>query len=296
MKGRLKDFSQKKRTYGRLFILPWEIGFVIFFAIPLYQSLKFVFSKVTIGTDNFDTSFVGLDNIKYIFLNSAKYVDNLVDSIGSFVYSIPLIVALSLIVGVVLNTKFKGRTVFRAIFFLPVIISTGVVMTYIQGDSLAESMRSSSSSVMSSGVDITAVLEGMHLSESITEFLVDFVNKIFNLFWDCGIQIVLFISGLQSIPEALYDVSKVEGATKWEEFWYVTFPMLSGSLQLVIVFTAVELFTDATNPVMEQAYSAMQQQIYDQSAAMLWSYFAIVGAALAIIIWIQRKICSKWDN
>lgn len=295
MKRSLKDFSQKKKMYGRMFILPWEIGFIIFFTIPLFQSLKFVFSKVSIGENNFTTEFVGLSNIRYVFLSSANYVDNLVDSLASFIYSIPLIVALSLIVGVVLNQRFKGRIIFRSIFFLPVIISTGVVMAYIQNDSLTEALRSGSNAVMSSGVDITKVLKGMHLSESVTEFLVDFVNQIFNLFWDCGVQIVLFISGLQSIPEQLYDVSRVEGANKWEEFWFVTFPMLSGTTQLVIVFTAVEMFTDSNNPVVAQAYAAMQQQIYDQSAAMLWIYFALVGSALALIVLIQRRISAKWD-
>lgn len=294
MKRSLKDFSQKRRMYGRMFILPWEIGFLLFFLIPMIQSLLFVFSKVTIGETNFDTQWVGLENIKYIFLHSSTYVDNLVDSLTSFTYSIPLVVALSLIVGVLLNQKFKGRIVFRSIFFLPVIIATGVVMNFIQGDAAVEAMRSGGEAA-SNGVDVTAILEGMHLTPEITTFLVDFVNQIFDLFWDCGIQIVLFISGLQSIPEQLYEVCRVEGANKWEEFWYVTFPMLSGTILLVVVFTAIEIFTDATNTVMRQAYAAMQQQIYDQSAAMLWVYFALVGAILGLaVLLLQKKVFAKW--
>lgn len=280
--------------YGRMFILPWEIGFLLFFLIPMIQSLLFVFSKVTIGETNFDTQWVGLENIRYIFLHSSTYVDNLVDSLTSFTYSIPLVVALSLIVGVLLNQKFKGRIVFRSIFFLPVIIATGVVMNFIQGDAAVEAMRSGGEAA-SNGVDVTAILEGMHLTPEITTFLVDFVNQIFDLFWDCGIQIVLFISGLQSIPEQLYEVCRVEGANKWEEFWYVTFPMLSGTILLVVVFTAIEIFTDATNTVMRQAYAAMQQQIYDQSAAMLWVYFALVGAILGLaVLLLQKKVFAKW--
>ena len=295
MKKSLKDFSQKKRMYGRMFILPWVIGFIIFFLIPGVQSLIFVFSKVSIGDTNFDTEFVGLANIRYIFFESAKYVDNLYDALISFSYSIPLVVALSLIVGVLLNQKFRGRIVFRSIFFLPVIIATGVVMTYIQGDATAEAMRSGSAEMSTNGIDVTAILQGMHLSKEITNFLVDFVNRIFDLFWDCGVQIVLFISGLQSIPEQLYEVCRVEGANKWEEFWYVTFPMLSGTTILVIVFTAIEVFTDASNTVMRQAYTAMQQQIYDQSAAMLWVYFALVGAILGLVIlFLQKAVFSKW--
>ena len=297
MKNGLRDFSRKKRLYGRLFILPWEIGFVIFFMIPLAQSFLFTFSKVDIGQDNFTTQFVGLENIRYVLYHAANYVNNLVDALTSFIYSIPLVVALSLIVGVVLNQKFPGRTVFRSIFFLPVIIATGVVMTYIQGDAAAEAMRSGSSATVNTGIDITAILQGMHLSSSVTDFLVDFVNRIFDLFWDCGVQIVLFISGLQSIPEQLYDVSRVEGANKWEEFWYVTFPMLSGTTLLVTVFTAIEMFIDPSNAVIRQAYTAMQQQIYDQSAAMMWIYFAIVGTILGLVVLLlQKKLFAKWAN
>ena len=296
MKKSLKDFSQKRRMYGRMFILPWEIGFVLFFMIPLFQSLLFVFSKVNIGETNFDTSWVGLDNLNYILFVSANYMDNLIDSLGSFTYSIPLVVALSLIVGVFLNQKFKGRIVFRSIFFLPVIVATGVVMTYIQGDASAESLRGGAQ-MAGSGVDVTTVLEGMHLSTEITEFLVGFVNQIFDLFWKCGVQIVLFISGLQSIPEQLYEVCRVEGANKWEEFWYVTFPMLSGTTILVMIFTAIEMFTDSANLVMNQAYEAMKQQIYDQSAAMLWLYFALVGLILgAAVLLLQKLVFSKWTT
>ncbi len=295
MKKSLKDFTQKKRMYGRMFILPWEIGFVLFFLVPLVQSFWFVFCTVSIGETNFDTEFTKFDNIKYIFGESAKYVDNLYDSLGSFAYSIPLVVALSLIVGVLLNQKFKGRIVFRSIFFLPVIIATGVVMTYIQGDATAEAMRSGSAEMSTNGIDVTTILQGMHLSKEITDFLVGFVNQIFDLFWDCGVQIVLFISGLQSIPEQLYEVCRVEGANKWEEFWYVTFPMLSGTTVLVIIFTAIEIFTDSSNAVITQAYAAMQQQIYDRSAAMLWVYFALVGSILGLAILIlQKTVFSKW--
>ena len=292
MKRNLKDFSSKRRMYGRMFILPWEIGFVLFFMIPLFTSIKYVFSTMDYNT--FTTSWAGLKNIKDAFLTNGSYTTNLTGALSSFMYSIPLVVALSLIVGVILNQKFKGRIVFRSIFFLPVIIATGVVMQYIQGDSVAVAMRGGGASA-GNGVDVTAVLEGMHLTPEITDFLVGFVNQIFDLFWDCGVQIVLFISGLQSIPEQLYEVCRVEGANKWEEFWYVTFPMLSGTTLLVMIFTAIEIFTDATNPVMRQGLELMGKPEYTMSSAMLWVYFAIVGAILGLaVLLLQKFVFSKW--
>lgn len=297
MKKSLKDFSQKKQMYGRMFILPWIIGFVLFFMIPLFTSLIFSFCNVETGEGGFKLAWVGLENYRYVLLGHGSYSENLWPTVGSFVYTIPLIVALSLIVAVFLNQKFKGRIVFRSIFFLPVIVATGVVMQYIQGDAAAEALRAGGAGAAgaSNGVDVTAILEGMHLSEELTTNLVTFVNDIFDLFWSCGIQIVLFISGLQSIPESLYEVCRVEGANKWEEFWYVTFPMLSGSTILVIIFTAIESFTDSSNQIMNLAYGTLSKQIYDESAAMLWLYFALVGLILGLaVLLLQKLVFSKW--
>ncbi len=295
MKKSLKDFTRKKQMYGRMFILPWEIGFVLFFLQPLVQSLVFVFSKVSVDFEEgvFLTQWNGIENIRYFLYKDTKYMEYLLESLSSFVLNIPLIVALSLIVGVLLNQKFKGRVLFRSIFFLPVIIATGVVMTYLAGDSTAESMRGGTSN----GIDITNILQSMNLSPNISSKLVGFVNQIFDLFWDCGVQIVLFISGLQSIPEQLYEVCRVEGANKWEEFWYVTFPMLSGTTMLVIVFTAIEIFTDSNNSVMTYGFNAMRQNMWWEGPTILWIYFALVGAILGVaVLIIQKKIFAKWAN
>ena len=295
MKRGLKDFTRKKQMYGRMFILPWEIGFVLFFLQPLVQSLVFVFSKVSVDFEEgvFITKWNGIENIKHFLYRDTKYVDYLLESLTSFVLNIPLIVALSLIVGVLLNQKFKGRVLFRSIFFLPVIIATGVVMTYLAGDSTAESMRGGTNN----GIDITNILQSMNLSPNVTSKLLGFVNQIFDLFWDCGVQIVLFISGLQSIPEQLYEVCRVEGANKWEEFWYVTFPMLSGTTMLVIVFTAIEIFTDSNNSVMRYGFEAMSQNMWWEGPTILWIYFALVGAILSLaVLLIQKKIFAKWAN
>ena len=295
MKKGLKDFTRKKQMYGRMFILPWEIGFVLFFLQPLVQSLVFVFSEVTVNFDEgiFVTKFNGLHNIRYFLYEDTAYVEYLVDSLTSFVYTIPLVVALSLIVGVLLNQKFKGRIVFRSIFFLPVIIATGVVMTYLAGDNTAQEMRGGSNN----GIDISNILQSMNLSANVTSTLLGFINQIFDLFWKCGVQIVLFISGLQSIPEQLYEVCRVEGANKWEEFWYVTFPMLSGTTMLVMVFTAIETFIDPTNTLVARGFKALNDSAWSDGSTVLWLYFAVVGLILALVVLlVQKKIFAKWAN
>ena len=296
-KKNLKDFTRKKQMYGRMFILPWVIGFIVFFAGPLLQSLILVFSDLDktrlIDEGVFYTTWNNFANIyKYLFVDTT-YIDDLVSTIGSFIYTIPLIVSLSLIVGVILNQKFKGRIAFRAIFFLPVIIATGVVMSYLAGDETASTMRGGSAN----GVDISGILQSMNLTPDITSKLLGFVNQIFDLFWKCGVQIVLFISGLQSIPEQLYEVCRVEGANKWEEFWYVTFPMLSGTTMLVMVFTAIETFIDPTNTLVARGFKALNDSAWSDGSTVLWLYFAVVGLILALAVWlVQKKIFSKWAN
>ena len=113
---------------------------------------------------------------------------------------------------------------------------------------------------------------------------------------ECSIPVILFISGLQTIPESLYEASHVEGATKWEEFWYITLPMLGNTILLVIVFTIIELLTQNTNPVLKQAYNLMSNMVYDMSAAMLWVFFAIIGAVIGVVIFLYNQLLlKKWN-
>ena len=295
-KKNLRDFTRKKQMYGRMFILPWEIGFILFFAQPLLQSLILVFSsvdKLRVTEEGvFDTTWNNFANIYETLYKDSQYVTDLVETISSFIYTIPLIVALSLIVGVLLNQKFKGRVIFRSIFFLPVIIATGVVILYLQGDAAASEMRGTGN-----GIDVSNILQSMNLSPEITTTLLGFVNQIFDLFWKCGVQIVLFISGLQSIPEQLYEVCRVEGANKWEEFWYVTFPMLSGTTMLIIVFTSIESFIDPSNEIMRYAFDSIRNSMWVEAPTMLWIYFAVVGSMLGLVVYLLQKfIFSKWAS
>ena len=101
---------------------------------------------------------------------------------------------------------------------------------------------------------------------------------------------------MQTIPPLLYEVSKVEGATKWEEFWFITLPMLSRVIVLVGVFTMVELMTAQNNSVMRQAYVFMRTQNYGEGSAMLWSYFAVIGVIMAVILGLYNRLCMrKWE-
>lgn len=298
-KNKSRALERRKAKYGFFFCLPWIIGFIIFFLVPLIQSITFAFSKVEITTSGFVTEFKGLTYFKYIFFEEASYVDKIIEALGNFAYSVPFIVVFSLIIAIILNQEFRGRLIFRSIFFLPVIISTGVIIDFIMGDAEAVAMMDSTDTVsafMSGFIDFKEVLSGMGLPEDITELLLTYIDQIFNLLWNCGIQILLFISGLQSVPQQLYEVSEVEGATSWETFWYVTFPMLGNTLLLVIVFTSIDVLTSTSNNVMSSAFNLMQKQVYDVSSAMLWAYFVAVAAIIGIVFAaLHHYLLKKWE-
>lgn len=292
-----RGITALKAHYGRICVFPWVIGLVLFFGLPIIQSVIYSFSKVSLTTGGLKTSFVGLKNFKYIFAQDADYLDYIAAAVVKFLYSFPVIIIISLILALMLNQKFRGRIFFRALYFLPVIIASGAVLNVILS-SVSEGVSNikTDESVAMAMFDVNGIVEGLGLPQKLGDYFVTVINGIMNMIWNCGVQTVLFISGMQTIPPLLYEVSKVEGATKWEEFWFITFPMLSRVTVLVAVFTMVELMTDQSNSVMRQAYTFMRMQNYGEGSAMLWSYFVVIGAIMAIVIGTYGRFCMKrWE-
>ena len=287
-----------KSFYGKLFVTPWVTGLILFFIIPLIQSFYFCFTSATMNDDGLELSRVGLENFRYILNVDAMYTKNLTKSIASFTYSFPLIIVLSFLLAVILNQKFRGRTFFRALYFLPVIIATGVVMELILktrsgGEMSMAGVDSSMAEDMMNTEDMVGMLG---LPSDISGYIEKVVNSVMDLVWNSGIQIVLFISGMQSIPESLYEVSKVEGASRWEEFWFITLPMLGRIIVLVGIFTIIELMTSKSDPTMSQAYVLMESMNYGRGSAMLWLYFALIGIIMAALMFIFNRSClRRWS-
>ncbi len=289
--------EELKSRYGLMFILPWIIGLIIFFFVPIVQSLYYSFNSVVVTSDGVITTWQGLANYRELLVVDPNYTTWLRESIAEFAYSLPIILVLSLVLSIILNQKFRGRIFFRALYFLPVIIATGKVMGYIFTTTGEDLSSMGVSADMSAGLISVEDLTGaLNLSTEVAQFVSSAINDIFNLVWSCGIQIVLFIAGLQSIPATLYEASRVEGATKWEEFWFITFPMLSRITLLVGVFTMVELFINERSPMIEQVYSRMRGGQYDISSAMIWFYFIIAIAIMAVIMLLFIKFILKRYN
>ncbi|MBO4468712.1 MAG: sugar ABC transporter permease [Clostridia bacterium] len=297
MKKKTGGLEAKRRKYGFYFTLPWLIGIVIFFLTPLTQSIIYSFSKVKLTVTGLESNFSGFKNFSTLLLKDALFTENFKNGFLSFLYSFPLIMILSLILGILLNQKFKGRMFFRAVYFLPVIIASGVIIEMIfmtrTGDIAS---TGTDESVRDGMISVSSIIGWFGLPTNISDYINSVVSKIMDLVWNCGIQIVLWIAGLQAIPDSLYEVSKVEGATKWEEFWFITFPMLSRITILVAIFTAVEQITAKTDPVIKQSIVFSQAQKYGEASAMLWMYFIAVGLFVGLLLMIFVRICAKkWE-
>ncbi len=291
---RARGIEELKSRYGLMFILPWIIGLIIFFFIPIVQSLIYSFCSVVITSDGVKTTWVGIKNYHEILKADPNYTTWLTESIGDFAYSLPIILVLSLILAIMLNQKFRGRVFFRALYFLPVIIATGKVMSFVFSTTDENLTEMGVSSGMASGmIQVSDLTSAFNMGTEIATFISDAINNIFNLVWSCGIQIVLFLAGLQSIPATLYEASKVEGATKWEEFWFITFPMLSRITLLVGIFTMVELFINERAPMIEEVYGKMRGGQYDLPSAMIWFYFLVACAIMGIMILAFYKLVMK---
>lgn len=294
-KSSKNSLERNRARAGYTFIAHWVLGIILFFIVPLANSIWYGFNEILIRPGGVVKKFVGLKYFKDLLLMDANYTDNLGSSIGLMLYSLPIIIALSLILAVLLNQPFKGRTVFRAIFFIPVLLSNSVVMQLLNSEWMTMPLFSSGEA--GTGIiNYQEIIANINVPDQLTPMLVFLLSNTIQLIWSCGVQTILFLAGLQSISPSFYEVSKIEGANKWEEFWLITVPSLRHIISLVLIYTMIELFADMKNIVVGDAYKLMVDQKYGESSAMLWMYFAIVVVLIGAVYVLYQKLCVKrWE-
>ncbi|HKL79660.1 MAG TPA: sugar ABC transporter permease [Mobilitalea sp.] len=287
-----KTMASKNALTGYLFILPFIIGFIAFLLIPMGQSLKMAFSDVRFeGGIVYD--FVKFANFKYAFTVNPDFIPNMVAELIQMAYSVPSIIIFSFFISIVLNQHFKGRGLVRAVFFLPVILSSGVLVGLETNNTLMSGLQDviAESSNMTS---ITDTVKSMFLSEGARlgpiEYVFNAVDQVYDIAIASGIQIIIFLSGLQTISPSMFEAAKIEGATAWETFWKITFPMISSLILVNVVYSIIDFFVRTDNEVMTLIKQTMVADIkYGLSSAMAWTYFAVI----AVIIGIVSAIISK---
>jgi len=284
----------KNAVTGYLFLLPFIIGFLSFMLFPIIESLQMVFSHVRIDIEKqgFSMEFVGIENLRRVLTVDPEFNRFLVEEIGRMLLIVPAIIIFSLFVALLLNQEFQGRGVVRAIFFLPVILSSGVMIGLETNNSLLNSMAEVIKESNNMKSSITKVLEDILVTEGAASdfmgYIFAIINQIYNIAMASGIQIIIFLSALQTIPPSMFEAAKIEGATAWECFWKITFPMVSSLILVNIVYSVVDYFIRTDNRVMEKInLTTIRMMNFHFGTAMAWVYFlaviSIIGIAMAII-------------
>ena len=291
--------TQKRGLWGLLFILPFIIGFMLFFAYPMILSAKFSVSRLTVIPTGYELEHIGFKNFRDAFVRDPVFIRNLVDSLKMMATDVPLIIMFSFFAANLLNQKFKGRTVARVIFFLPVIMASGILASIASGELERELVQTAANAGQSSK-DVTGnFFRSMRLLEYLFEiglhpmlisYVVSAVSRINEIINESGVQILLFLSALQTIPPSLYEASSIEGATGWENFWKITFPMLSPYILTNTVYTVINSFTSSKNVVMAMVVKlAFGSFNFTYSSALSWIYFIIVSIILFFVTWAMSK-------
>jgi len=297
-KKKRMSLTTKRSITGYLFILPWLIGFIWFYARSLFMSVQFSLCELTVNPGGgYTLDFTGLENYIYAFRVHGTFKQILTTSIGNMLIDVPLITFFSLFMAILLNRKFKGRTLVRAIFFLPVILNSGAILDAME---LARTMMSggisSASAEMaaasSSGMSIQYYIQmfgSLGLPDVIIEYVAGAVSRISDIINASGVQIIIFIAALQSIPGSMYEVARIEGATAYETFWKVTFPMVLPHIITNVVYTVVDSFADSE--VVELAYdTAFSNNNYGLSSVMSLTSTVLTCLILVIICrFIQKR-------
>lgn len=260
---------------GTLFFLPWLIGFFAITAYPLVYSLVICFNQVQIKPGAIELKSVGWEYFRQAFAVDTEYPTKLISSLASVLIGTPLVVVFSLVIALLLNRRFRGRTVYRIVFFLPVVIMSGPVMSELMTES----------SAMSINMDIMGLRSIlMELDYGWARILLTFLNSFVRILWFCGVQIIVFLAGLQKIDRNMYEAAAIDGATAWEAFWKITLPHLRPIILLNAIYTIIEMGTaadDATNGKIVGAIRDIARP-YSYAAVLSWIY--AFGLLLLILL------------
>ena len=283
------SLAERKALKGWLFVLPFVLGFILVYLPIIIDSICFSFMTVDIKTDSEGNAFTqvvshGFEFYQTMFTKDSKFVEQLGKGVGQLLWEVPAVVIFALFVAVILNQKMLGRAVFRAIFFVPVILSTGLLETLTTSSAASEDIDDGSGSNAAtefiSTMDVRMLLSNMAVGGELVEYIVNLVNNIFNIINYSGVQMLIFLAGLQSISPAIYEAARIDGASAWETFWKITFPMISPMILVNGIYTIIDSFTRNNNTVMKFIANVYGE---DQSLATAeyWVYFLIVFAIVA---------------
>ena len=292
-----RSYNEQKALWGFIYVLPWLLGFLFFFLIPFLSSLRYSLSKVEANSDGLIIHFTGFKNYMEALTVNTEFNRSLADAIMNMVTNVPLIVIFSLFLAVLLNQKFIGRPLARAIFFLPVILASGVILN-LESTSLIQAVNDQNAGAGAikglGAFELENLMLDAGINESIVLYLTSAVGRIYTVVSQSGVQILIFLAGIQTISPQLYEASKMEGATGYEAFWKITFPMVSPLILVNVIYTIIDSFSnnEMTDLIRETGFTQFD---FGLSSAMAWLYFLAVTLILVISSYLISKKVFYYD-
>jgi ABC-type sugar transport system permease subunit len=274
---------------GYLFIVPWIIGFFLFMAVPLGRSLYYSFQNLTVTSHGLKAVYVGFTHYRGAFATDIDFLPLLQKTIVTMVTQVPLILIFAMFSALLLNRPFFGRTFFRGVFFLPVIIASGAILRKLLQQGAAQLP-------IFYQYDLFGKLHGF-IPAPILKPLLKYADSLTLVMWDSGVQILIFLAGLQTISSQLYEAAKCDGATMWESFWKITFPMIMPMIFVNTLYSIVNSFTKTDNEVMNHIIDVVfKSNDYAYGSAIGWIYFVTIFLILGIVFFIFRKSISAMEG
>lgn len=287
---------KKRQMYGLVFAFPFIVGLLLLFIPNMLDTVRFSFNDIVLTDDGFRLSWMGSENYYVAFRKDPRFLVLLVSSLQTLGTQIPVIILFSLLIAVMLNQNFRGRSVARAIFFLPVLLATGIISRVESATSIiatAESNRVLDVGLSGGGVDLAGLenlLYSLSFSDKLTGLVSGAVAGISTIVLQSGMQIFIFLAGLQEIPGSLYEAAKVEGCDQWQLFWKITFPMITPQILVCSVYTIVDAFSRSDSQlfiyVQNLAFGSNQ---YGLATSMYLVYFLCVGTMIAIVGYVVSR-------
>ena len=284
MKKKRFGLVVRREMKGYIFLLPWLIGFVCFFAVPLVQSFIYSLSNVKMTAAGRKMSYVGFDNFKYLFNEDTVFTGLLTDFYREAILRLAVILVFSLVIAMMLNHNIKGKGVYRTIFFLPIIVVSGPVLQRL----------------MDEGATTVPLIESYGVSGIISELLpASLANPLNGLFtqlilvlWYSGVPILIYMAGLQKIDRSVYEAALIDGAGGWVAFWKITLPAIQPMILINGIYTLVFLATSGLNNVVSEINSRMFNTSfgggYGVASAMAWVYTLTLAVGLLVIYLVTK--------
>ena len=278
--------ESKQKIIGFAFVGPWLLGFAVFSAYPLLYSLYMSFNKVKVSGSALKMEWMGWENYNKALLRDAEVMNNLIKVLQNTVIIIPIIVVFAIIMALLLNEEFKGRSFIRAVFFLPVLLTSGNLI-----ESLTAQGQGTVSFLKSDTINSLLANIGGSLGETLTMVIDSFLI----ILWYSGVQMLILIAGMQSVNPSVYEAATIDGAGKWESLWLITLPNLVPFILLATIYTVVDQFTEPFNKIRDFIMGHMNnvKTGYGYASAISFLYFLLILGMIGIVFLMFRRSVTE---